>query len=1083
MISRSTLWIAVLWMAAWLSACTPATPFFTPQPEPTPHVLPPAQPPAALQPGATIQFQKLSIEQGLSQSVVIAIAQDRTGFLWLGTADGLNRYDGYNFTVYRSDPKDPASLSDSWITALFADSDGSVWVGTGQRGLNRYDPLTGRFTRYENDPLNDASLTPGTVNAIYRDRQMNLWIGTASGLNRFNPSTNTFTRFTKQDANPSSLSHDTVTAIFQDSAGRLWIGTNRGLNLYDAATGSFTHYISAANDPRTLSHNLIAGIAEDQQGNLWIATKGGLNRFDPTTGKFVRYMNDSHDPNSLGFDSINGLLVDSSGILWIATSAGLDRFDPVSKQFSHYRKNPVLANSLSVDVVFCAFEDREGVLWFGTWGGGVNKYDRTQNRFSYYRNEPANPDSLRSGAVFPIFADKDGTAWIGVYDNGLEHFDPATGAFTHYAIDPAKTDSLGGRNVWAILRDRQGVLWLGTSNGLDQFDEAGNKFFHHQHDDGDPTSIGANTITALYEDSAGSLWIGTSQGLDRYDRASGYFIHYSDAADPDGKTPIPISHISEDQQGNLWISSTSMGLYSFDVKNRSFRHFTHDTEAPNSVADNILLWTYVDARNNVWIATGGGGLNKYNPANDTFTQYTVEQGLANDFVYCVLPDDDGYLWMGTNHGLSKLDPAKGTFQNYTVEDGLQSNETNSNGCARGADGSLYFGGLNGFNHFFPRQVQTSAYQPPIALTALNREGKPFPDGMAPDAVRNITLKWPQNAFDFEFTSLAFSHPQRTQYAYMLDGFDTNWNTLGQQRDGRYTNLPGGNYTLRLRASNPDGAWTEAAQPIHVTVVPPFWQMWWFIGLSGVFAVAGVLGAYRLRIRSIEAQRNELERQVRERTLEIERLFEQTKELAIIEERNRLARELHDSAKQKAFAALAQLGTASGLIQNNVGAARTHISEAENLVYDVIQELTFLIQEMYPLALQEKGLATVLREYAFEWENRTDIRASIRIENERRLPLQVEQALYRISQEALANVARHSHASQVELCVVYGQECVTLLISDNGKGFDMSQKPKGIGLRSIQERAQSVGGRALIESALGNGTRIEVTVAVQAAGAS
>ncbi len=1079
---RTNRFLAVIGAFVWLSACIPSTPLFTPSPKPTAQVLLTPEPPVPLQPGATIQFQKLSIEQGLSQSVVTAMAQDRTGFLWLGTTDGLNRYDGYNFSVYRSSPKDPGSLSDGWITALLADTDGSVWVGTRRGGLNRFEPQTGKFTRYENDPKNEVSLTAGPVTAIYRDQQSNLWIGTANGLNRFDLSTKTFTRFTKQDTQPSSLGDDMVTAIFQDSTGRLWIGTNKGLSLYDAGTGGFTHYTSTIDNPSTLSHDSISGIAEDHQGNVWIATKGGLNRLDPNTDKFVRYLNNPQESNSLGSDSINGLLVDSNGILWIATSAGLDRFDPARKRFSHYRNNPMLANSLSVDVVYCAFEDREGVLWFGTWGGGVNKYDPLQNQFAYYRNEPGNPESLRSGGIFPIFVDEDGTAWLGVYDNGLEHFDPATGVFTHFANDPANPGSLGGKDVWAILRDRQGVLWLGTNKGLDQFDEAGKKFIHHQHDDGDPKTISADTVSVLFEDAAGNLWVGTSKGLDRYDRASGEFIHYSNADDPKNATPIYVSHISEDGQGNLWISSTTMGLYYFNVNNATFKHFTYDPEAPNSVADNILLWTYVDLQNNVWIATGGGGLNKYDPSSDTFSQYTDEQGLANNFVYCVIPDDDGYLWMGTNHGLSRLDPAKGTFQNFTVEDGLQSNETNSYACARGSDGSLYFGGLNGFNHFSPRQVHASTYKPPIVLTALNRDGKPLSDGIPIEAVQNVTVKWPQNGFDFEFTSLAFSQPQRTQYAYMLDGFDTNWNILGSKRDGRYTNLPGGDYTLRLRATNRDGAWTEAAKPLHVTVVPPVWQMWWFIGLSGLLVAMGVFGAYRLRVRSVEAQRNELERQVKERTLEIERLFEQTKELAIIEERNRLARELHDSAKQKAFAALAQLGTAGGLIQNNAGAARTHISEAENLVYDVIQELTFLIQEMYPLALQEKGLAAALREYTFEWENRTDIRASVRIESERRLPLQAEQALYRISQEALANVARHSHASQVELRVTYEPESVTLLISDNGQGFDVSQKPKGLGLRSIQERAESVGGRACIDSAPGKGTRIEVTIAIKAAGA-
>ncbi len=1068
--------VGIALVAAWLGACMPTTPFSTPTVRPTPATELVRAAPPLLQPGAAIRFHRISIEEGLSQSVVNAMAQDKTGFLWLGTENGLNRYDGYSFTVFNPDPSDPGSLSDGWVTALLADTDGSVWVGTMQGGLNWYNPATGKFTRFQNDPENATSLTAGSVTSIYRDREGNLWVGTSKGLNRWDPAANSFTRVIGSDQDPASLS-GAVSTIFQDSSGRLWIGTNKGLNLYHPVDQTFSRYVSVPSDPSTLSDASVNGMAEDHKGNLWVGTDKGLNRFNPATGKFVRYLNNSNDPGSLVYDHVNALLVDSNGTLWVATNWGLDRYDASHDEFTHYQSNPLVPNSISVNVIYSLLEDREGVLWFGTWGGGVNKYDRADNQLALYRNDPNDSRTVNNGGIFPIFADQDGTAWIGVFGQGLDHFNPTTGVFTHYGIDAKNPDGLNSPNVWSIVRDHDGVLWLGTDNGLDQFDEQSGKFIHHTHNEADPRTINADAVTALFQDHAGNLWVGTNLGLDRYDRSANTFIHYSDSADTDNKTPVGICHISEDHLGNLWISTNGTGLYYFDVKAGTFRHLTHDPEDHNSLVDNIVLWTYEDAQNIVWIATAGRGVNKYNPATDTFTLYTAQQGLPNDFVYCIIPDEAGLLWMATNRGISRFNPLQETFQNYTAADGLQGNEFNSNACARAADGSLYFGGLTGLNHFFPSALRSSDFQPPIVITKLTQEGKPLVT-MPPEAARQITLKSPQNSFEFEFTSLSLSQPERSQYAYMLDGFDTDWNALGTNRDGRYTNLPGGDYVLRLRASN-RGAWTESASPIRVTVIPPFWQTWWFFGLSGLALTAGAFGAYRLRIRSMEAQKTELERQVKERTMEIERLFEQTKELAIIEERNRLARELHDSAKQKAFAALAQLGTAGGLIQHNVGAAQAHISEAENLVYDVIQELTFLIQEMYPLALQEKGLATVLREYAFEWETRTDIRAIVRIENERRLPLEVEQALYRISQEALANIARHSHASQAEISVLYQPGTVSLAVSDNGQGFDQSQKPKGIGLRSIQERAESIGGTAVIQSTPAQGTRVQVTVTLRA----
>ena len=1067
----------IILIAAWLTSCMSAAAQPTLPPAPTQQAMTSLEekPPAPIQPGASIRFQKISIEEGLSQSVVNAMAQDTMGFLWFGTQDGLNRYDGYNFTIYKFNPEDPASLSDGWVMSLFADEDGSVWAGAYQGGLNRFDPLTGKFTRYQNDPKDESSITGGMVAAIYRDSKSNLWVGTTKGLNRFDPSANTFIHYLNDEKNPTSISDNAITNILEDSSGRLWIGTKKGLNLFDPANQSFQQYFSIPDNTSTLSDDYIDGLAEDHQGNLWVGTNKGLNFFNMATRRFTRYLHNPNNPASLINDNISDLLVDGGGVLWVATGDGLDRFDAERKKFIHYRHNPLVQDSMSGDLVFSILEDSEGLLWFGTWGGGVNKYDPRQNQFAFYRYEPDNPDSISDAGPFAIYPDKTGLIWIGMAGGGLNLFDPTSGKATRFWNDPQNPDGLNSSSVWDALRDGQGRLWVATSKGLDQFDGKNNKFIHHVNDPENEDSINSDMVAKLYEDHNGNLWVGASKGLDLYDRATGKFIHYSDANDTERKSPVGISYITEDHAGNLWIA-TSAGVYRLGAGAKTFERFIRDENNPNSLANNVVLWIYEDPQNILWFATTGG-LNKYNPATKTFTLYMEQQGLANSFIYCVIPDGNGFLWLTTNYGVSKFDPLKETFQNYTANDGLQSNEFNSNACARAYDGSIYVGGINGINRFFPDQIAPSVYQPPIALTSLTTESKPIASETTVETMDEVTLKWPQNSFEFEFAALGFSQPNKNQYAYLLENFDTEWNALGAKRDGRYTNLPGGKYILHLRASNGSGVWSAADTTLRVTVIPPFWQTWWFISLSALVVVAGVFGMYRLRVQSVEMQKIELERQVKERTREIEKLFEQTKELAIIEERNRLARELHDSAKQKAFAALAQLGTASGLIQKNTSAAKNHITEAENLVYDVIQELTFLIQEMYPLALQEKGLATTLREYAFEWESRSDIPTSICITNERRLPLETEQALYRISQETLANVARHSRATRVNITVAYETDQVRLVVDDDGQGFDESQKPKGVGLRSIKERAESVGGKVFIESAPNQGTRVHITAPI------
>ncbi|CAG0989260.1 partial Sensor histidine kinase LiaS, partial [Anaerolineae bacterium] len=820
-------------------------------------------------------------------------------------------------------------------------------------------------------------------------------------------------------------------------------------------------------------------ILEDDKGYLWVGTEEGLNRFNPTRRQFKHYLTVEDDSSTLSDNSTTALLIDRRGTLWVGTNHGLNRFNEVTDDFVRYFANPLVSSSLSNNNIFSLYEDREGVLWVGTWGGGINKHSPAQDKFALYRYNPDSQEKgIPVGGVFGATTDPSGAAWFGSSGSGLTRFDPTNGFSTRYTHNPGKPDSLASQQVWVVYRDRAGVLWIGTSSGLDRFYEAAGKFIHYKFDPSNPaTSIRSNYITQIYESPTGTFWVGTGSGLDQLDRRSGTFTHITDPLQPEGATSASVGAILDDRDGFLWVGTSDAGAYRFDQKQNTFRYYQTDAEDPTSLSSNIVLDIYQDKDGTIWLATSGG-LNKYDPTTDSFSVLTERRGLPSNFVYCIIPDESDHLWLTTNFGLSRFDPQTETFQNFTVSDGLQSNEFNSDACARTPNGDIYVGGTFGINLFTPAEIPTNPYVPPIVITALTQNEKPFEATSSAEGVREVTLKWPANSFEFEFSALSFAEPKNNQYAYALDGFDTDWNEIGDKHEGRYTNLPGGKYALRLRGSNNDGVWNENDEALRITVIPPFWETWWFFTLSGLIIITAVWTGYRMRVRSIEARRQELERQVAERTREIERLFERMKELAIVEERNRLARELHDSAKQKAFAALAQIGAASGLIQRNTVAAQNHITEAENLVQDVIQELTFLIQEMYPMALKEKGLVVTLREYVYEWESRTDIKASLRVEGEGQLPLKVEQSLYRITQETLANTARHSHADSVNLALVYDTNKVTLTIADNGQGFDMAQRPKGVGLRSIRERAESVGGQLILKSAPGKGTQIEVIIPVE-----
>lgn len=1079
---RSAIIILLMCAALLLPACSQVLPAVTPTSLPTSPV-PGSQTgvdtPLPGQYKGALRFKNYGLAEGLSQSTITCMLQDGLGFMWFGSQDGLNRFDGYNFRVYTTVSDNPHSLSDRWITALTEDHEGNLWIGTRQGGLNLYTPSTGNFTHFRQEAGSPASLSSNTVLSLLEDRDGNLWVGTMEGLDKLNLRTSTFTHYFAQPDKPNTPGANAINAIVQAADGTIWVGTNgAGLASFDPETGDFYHYTHADNSAASISNNYVTYIATTPDGNLWVVTAMGLNLFDPATGKFGHYYHSPDRPNSISSNEISAVLVDHEGTVWIGTKNALDRLDHSTGVFKHYAHNPALSGSLSTNEVMSIYEDRSGTLWIGTFGGGVNRYDREQENFAFYHHNPDSPFSLGNDFVFSIFVEESGFAWIGTYGSGMDMFNPINEVFLHFRHSPADPTSLSNNYVWSIYRDRMGRLWVGTETGLDLYDDKTGKFTHYVHSNDNPQSITGGTVTRIFEDSKGQLWIGTSQGLNLLDPTTEVFNHLTAINDPTGITRDTVTSIAEDRQGFIWVGTFNKGLYRLDRTFYAFTFYQSNARVRGSLSNNSVLAIFQDSNARLWIGTAGGGLNEYNPSKDTFSALTEIDGLPSGVVYSILEDASGYLWMSTNNGISRFNPRTIAFKNYNENDGLQSSEFSMGAYAQGRDGAIYIGGVNGFNVFYPARMRDNTYIPPVVLTSLTQDSKPIPIQNTAEYIQRITLRYPQNYFEFEFTALSFSQPEKNQFAYMLEKFDNDWNLIGNKRYGRYTNLPGGNYILRLKAANNDGVWNETGASIMVKVIPPFWQTWLFRGMLVAFIGAGAFGIYQYRTNTIKRRNLELERLVKERTQEMEELFEKTKELAVIEERNRLARDLHDSAKQKAFAALAQIATANGTIKRDRAATTRHLKEAENLVYEVIQELTFLIQEMYPLALKEKGLEATLREYVFEWENRNDIRVNVQIKYPERLPLYKEQALYRIVQEALANIARHSCADRAEVRLTYYGSDVEVAVADDGCGFNPGMKFSGLGLRLIRERAESIGGTVSIESSSGKGTRIVVRLAGQ-----
>jgi signal transduction histidine kinase/ligand-binding sensor domain-containing protein/DNA-binding NarL/FixJ family response regulator len=830
-------------------------------------------------------FEHLSLDQGLSQSVVTAMLQDRKGFLWLGSQDGLNRYDGYTFRIFRHKPEDTKSLANSYVYSLAEDPSGLLWIGT-NGGLSRFDATTETFTNFRHIEADEGSLPSDVVIQVVVDRQGVLWAVTGGGVGRYDAETGKFKNYLHDPGNPDSLSGDPAW-IYEDSQGARWVATDEGLDLLDPTTGTAAHYRHNPADPTSLSSNHVISVVEDSVGNLWVGTSdAGLDRLDRATGRFTHYVNDPDKSDSLGGNVVNALWVDQDGILWVGTNGGgLNRYESDSDSFTRYGFPPYSSGSLQSQGIYSIYQDRGGVLWFGTFGNGVARYDPSRRKFPHITADPNNPNSLSSNGVWAFTESHDGALWIGTVDGGLNRYDPSTGRWQRYLHDPTSPDTLSSNFVMSVLEDRDGTLWVGAlGGGLNRIDpaprarmEAGQtaKVTHYP-------DYGPN-VTSILQDRAGDIWFAATSALVRYQPAIDRFTTYEpDPANPEALSSEGLTDLYEDSYGVLWIGTFSHGLNALDPERQRFTRYQTNPDDPGSLRNDTILSIIEGKDGALWIGTSGGlerfeGDRGGQPGNTTatFAHYGEQEGLPNNTIYCIREDNTGDLWLSTNRGLSRFSPSTGGVRrNYDVGDGLQSNEFNQNTCYKTRDGQLLFGGINGYNAFYPEQIQDRTYLPPVVLTGFQIFNRPVPiGGDSPLAVSineadGLSLRYDQDFFSFDFAALDFSAPERNLYAYVLEGFDQGWNEVGTRHFANYTGVPPGDYTFRVKGTNSDGVWNEAGVSLALTIVPPFWQTWWFRGLLAVVVIGAVTGAFGLRMQVVQAQKRQLESQVVERTAQL-----------------------------------------------------------------------------------------------------------------------------------------------------------------------------------------------------------------------
>jgi signal transduction histidine kinase/ligand-binding sensor domain-containing protein/DNA-binding response OmpR family regulator len=876
----------------------------------------------------SLNFEHFATHEGLSQINVNCIIQDSRGFMWIGTRNGLNRYDGYKFIVYRYDSNDEHSLSNNMVNDLVEDADGNVWVAT-SNGLNRYDRKTGTFTRFSHDAHNSNSLASNVINRLTLDNNGTLWIATqVDGLDCFDLKKNKFIHHSYSSTGVGAINDNNVRTVYKDSHGHIWLGTaNGGLSLYNLKTNSFTSY--RFNNPKThtpYGENVIS-IAENNDHELWVGTQeDGLFLFNEQTGAAHNFRYEENNPSSLSSNTIYSMQKDEAGNLWIGTeNGGLSVFDIKNQEFYRYVHDEVDGNSISGNSIYGICRDRLGNMWLGAFSGGINLFKKSTSNFALYRHNSL-PNSLSNNFVLSLFEDRDRNIWVGTDGGGLNKFDPKSETFTHYKQDKK---GISGNYVLAVTQDEEGKLYIGTwGNGMTVMDPATGKCDYFSKDAPGSHKLSGNNVYNLLRDHNGKMWISIfGGGLNCYDKKSNSIKYYN--LDLNNSKSISSNYIYalfEDSKGRIWIGTSDGGLDLIDQKSNTFTSFQH-YEKTNSISNNGVTDIFEDSKGHLWLCTLSG-LDLFDPETKHFTIYTKKDGLPSDITYAIKEDEKGKLWVSTNNGLSRLDPITRKFKKFTAEDGLQGDEFKPHSALKASNGKLYFGGINGFNSFYPGHVSEPAELSPVIVTGIQVYNKPLtiakndkdPSPLKQDIAdtKSITLSHKQSTIELEFASLDFGSADKKEYAYKLENFDTEWVDVGSRNTASYTNLPAGQYTFKVKCRINNGAWSPVIDTLKVTIVPPFWLTWWFKLLTVIGAAAAIYGIFKYRVRVMALQKLELEKQVEERT----------ELLKAMTENERQAREEAEKANQAKSVFLATMSHEIRTPMNGVLGMATLLNETD-----------------------------------------------------------------------------------------------------------------------------------------------------------
>ena len=770
---------------------------------------------------------------------VAGLEQDNQGFMWLGGENGIVRYDAYNFKLFRHDPDDINSLSSNNIFGILTDKRDNLWISTGF-GLNRYDLRKERFTRYYHEKNNPESLGSDSIQTQLLDSQGRLWFGTiAGGLNRYHYESNTFEHIdiAKIAGQPENVGLSNIWVIVEDEFHRLWLATDDGVVLYDHKQGVIEHFNRQSKDVKSIKSNRVRALFLDTTGGLWIGTANGLNYYSINDKVLKSYPLDFKSGVDSSDEYVTSVLADNNKRIWVSThDGGIYIYDSETESFSQHRHRPGDDRSLPGNKIRTMIRDKNGDIWIGFFPYGLAVLDIKASAFFRYKHNMYDASSLSHSSVLSVDEDDIGNLWIGT-EYGLNYFDRQAGTFTRYLHDENNPESIAGDPIISLVNTRSGDLWTASwFLGVSRLNKKNGTFKHYRANSSDPTSLLKNSVWKIYEDRQGDIWVGALElSVVRYRPETDDFERYPmDIKSPRGN----VTSFYEDRSGNFWLGS-DRGLHLLDRKTKLYRHYISDKNDPKSIVNGAVMTIAEVDDGRLVLGMWGGGVSLFDPEKEEFKSYSSKHGLSDDGVTGILTDDQNMLWLATANGLSRFDPRTETFKTYREHDGISGNVYNRSAHKKTSKGELVFGSTEGLTIFNPEDIYTNEIAPPVVVTELRILNKVLeinnrkntgdiksPLEQAINYTKELTLSDRDTVFSFHFVALNYNVPENNRYAYRLQGFDQDWNYVGNQRSATYTNIDPGNYVFHVKASNNEDVWNEQGTQIKIHILPPWWRTWW-----------------------------------------------------------------------------------------------------------------------------------------------------------------------------------------------------------------------------------------------------------------